>query len=286
MPTIPYKRDPTPIGRGAYATVWRGTHRVTGEVAAVKCPHRNDDEALRRFRREVEVQSNLDHPNIMPIIEHSIEGRWFAMPLAEYSLTDRIDKYGPINGYALIPIVRELVSGLAHAHRQNYIHRDFNPNNILELRDEDGSRWVIADWGLVHRTPRKDSPRLTRRGLPLGTEGFTAPEAESNPLVASPTHDVYSLGRVVHFALTGVWPRRSFPMPQPGWLWSTFVAACTAAYDKRAVSMRACGGLLRGVEEQSHPRHVSHDVIEVLLCPRCEIPIFGARCVRCGRMWD
>src|SRR5688500_8243353 len=81
MAACPYQLDPEPLGSGGFAIVYRGTHRLTGMVAAVKKPRR-DHVSRERFRREIEVQTTLRHANIMPILEASAEARWFAMPLA------------------------------------------------------------------------------------------------------------------------------------------------------------------------------------------------------------
>ena len=91
-----------------------------------------------------------------------MEDGWFAMPLAVRSLTRAIEGDRDVDGYQLAPIIRQIAQGLDHAHRQGYVHRDVNPNNCLELRDDGPPRWVIADWGLVRRPPGKSSPRLTR----------------------------------------------------------------------------------------------------------------------------
>ena len=263
--------------------MWRGVHRETGQVAAVKRTLL-DPTARARFRREVEVQSDLDHPNVMPIWEFSIDDGWYAMPLAERNLTRAIEEDRDINGYQLAPIIREIALGLDYAHRRNYIHRDVNPNNCLELRDDDGAaRWVIADWGLVRRPARKSSPRLTRESRPLGTDGFVAPEALLDSHGADACSDVYSLGRVAHFALTSVWPRIGFPMPQPGWLWEDLVEGCTAERESRIATMRAVGRMARRIEARAAEMDYTS---EGMTCPRCHAPMTGARCDSCGRVWD
>lgn len=279
----PYRLDPKPIGSGGYASVWRGRHRETDRVAAIKRPRRRDAEALARFRREVEVQLDLDHPNVMPIIEHSIEDEWVAMPLALHSLTRRVEQQGAIDGYQLTSVIRGLAEGLAYAHRRGYAHRDVNPNNVLEIEDGDQRRWVIADWGLVYRKPRRGSPRLTRRHVPMGTEGFTAPEAEADPTYSDTDCDVFSLGRLAHYALTSVWPRDSFPMPPPGWLWHDFVTSCTRKHGERPGSMATPLRLLTTINNRIR---MMQDEAEGLICPRCEAPMTGARCERCGTVWD
>jgi serine/threonine-protein kinase len=219
----------------------------------------------------------------MPILEHSISDRWFAMPLGKSSLTRRVEDHGAIDGYQLPSIIRGLAQGLGHAHRQEYVHRDVNPNNIVQIVDDDGPRWVLGDWGLVFREPRKGSPRWTRRNNPIGTDGFTAPEAEADPTDWNPDLDVYSLGRVAHYALTSSWPRARFPMPAAGWLWEDFVERCTSERGKRPSGMTPVVRMVNTID-----RRIQHmqDEAEGLACPRCEAPVTGARCESCGRVWD
>lgn len=219
----------------------------------------------------------------MPIWDSSIEDGWFAMPLAIRSLTRAIEIDRDVDGYQLAPIVRQIAQGLDHAHRQDYVHRDVNPNNCLELRGDGTPRWVIADWGLVRRPPGKSSPRLTRQSRPLGTDGFVAPEARLDSHDVDACSDVYSLGQVAHFAVTNVWPRVGFPMPDPGWLWNDFVQGCTAERDERIATMVAASRMVRRIENLAEEMS---DAAEGLACPRCGAELSGARCSGCGTVWD
>jgi serine/threonine protein kinase len=286
---IPYRLDPVAIGEGGYARVFRGVHRETGEEAAVKKPRRGDETGLARFKREVEIQSTLDHPNVMPLLEYSLEDRWLAMPLARRNLTEAVERDRAITPFQLLGVLRDAVRGLDYAHRRHYVHRDVNPNNLLEV--DDPRRWVVADWGLVRKPPGDSSPRLTRREKPLGTVGFIAPEAIADPHEADARCDVYSVGRIAHFVVTEVWPRDPFPLPSPGWLWADFISACTAENrSARTTSMAGVLNLLNDVESRiselrgnrSPPSWHAGDYE----CPRCGFPIYGARCENCGRVWD
>jgi eukaryotic-like serine/threonine-protein kinase len=280
---LPYRLGQKPLGTGGYATVWPGEHRETGQPAAIKRP-KEDSESLARFKREVEVQSLLDHPHVMPIIEHSLKPPWLAMPIATRSLTRAIERGVDLDHHLeLIDVMRQAARGLAYAHGRGYTHRDVNPNNLLEVKEDDGtSRWVVSDWGLVRKPPSgKSSPRLTRRAI--GTEGFIAPEAELDPHNADEPCDVYSLGRMAHFALTKTWPRASFPLPEPHWLWKEFVESCTAEREKRAKTMGRALALLSKIDAQLQGMETQ---AQDLICPVCELPMDGARCPRCGRFWD
>ena len=120
----PYRLDSVPIGEGGYARVYRGVHRETGEVAAVKKVRQGDGTGQRRFEREVEIQKQLDHPNVMPILDYSMEDGWLAMPLANRTLTRAIEEDGDLDGFQLVPVIEALARGLQYAHRRDLSHRD------------------------------------------------------------------------------------------------------------------------------------------------------------------
>ncbi len=275
MARLPYRLEPRPFARGGYANLFIGWDRATGEPAAVKRP-RGDPESIARFKREVKVQGSLSHPNVMPLLGASV-GRdaWLAMPLGSRTLTEAVENDKNISHFQLIEILKQIARGLAHAHANGHAHRDVNPNNIIELRDYGSRRWVVGDWGLV-RPPRgrPSSPRMTSQAV--GTEGFISPEAYLDPASAEAIDDVYSLGRIAHFGAPPVCgPNAAVPMRRAGRPRSLCVAM-------HRISRRP-----RGIDEWRASRfsiQADSDAIrmqllaEALMCPRCEIPISGARC--------
>ena len=277
----PYLLESQPIGRGAYSLVFRGKHRETGQVAAVKKPKKRDAEALARFEREVEAQSNLDHPSVMPLLDFSLEGRWLAMPEAIRNLTTAIEDDRDVNNLQLVPVIRSAAEALGYANREGYVHRDVSPNNMFELSP---GRWVMGDWGLVRDASRESSRRMTTRRRPIGTAGFIAPEARADPHSADEACDVYSLGRVAHFASTGTWPVDSFPLPTPPWPWTDFVARTTAPRDERDQSFSTVLEMLSTTTAAI--RRMENESEALAPCPRCQTPIWGARCEFCGLVWD
>jgi serine/threonine protein kinase len=279
-PKIPYRLDPRPLGPGSYSTVHRGVHRETNAVAAIKRP-KNDEVALARFEREIEVQTQLDHPNVMPIIEYSLEDRWLAMPLGVRSLTRAVEDDHVVSEFELASILTQIVLGLRHAHGKDYMHRDCNPNNIIQMPD---GRWMVSDWGLVRKPRGQSSPRLTRKDRPIETRGFVAPETVLDPHAADARCDVYSVGRVAEFVVTETWPYEGFPTPNPGRLWHNFIERCTASSPtERVQSMEVAQRML--VRIRATIRHMEN-APDTLECPRCELPMTGARCDRCGTVWD
>jgi len=190
-----------PIGEGGYARVYKAIHEKTGAEVAFKRPRRaSDSEAVARLRREIQEQSKIEHRHVMPILDHAEDYGWFTMPLADGNLADQRSE---MDEDALVEMLDEAAQGLEAAHALGLVHRDVTPRNILLLDDEDGVRWVVGDWGMVRRPRGLTSTMRTQPGDPFGTEGFVAPEVMRDAHAATPCADVYSLGRVFGFALTG-----------------------------------------------------------------------------------
>jgi len=120
-------------------------------------------------------------------------------------------------------LVTAVCEALREPHQLGWIHRDLKPDNLLKR----GDRWVVADWGLGRRPRGQTSdPRRTRVGERFGTEGFAAPELSVNAHDVGPQADVYSIGQIVGWALTGRWPQANVPLLPPG-PWRNVVKAAT-----------------------------------------------------------
>jgi serine/threonine-protein kinase len=127
-----------------------------------------------------------------------------------------------------LDVVEQVSRGLGYAHGEGYLHRDVSPGNILGYPEADGSvRWVVGDWGTVRRPLGETSATLTNRGEGLGTAGFAAPETyDVDAHTVDERADVYSLGRVAAWLLTGRWPAPNRPLLPEGDL-RGFVLECT-----------------------------------------------------------
>lgn len=102
------------------------------------------------MRREIEVQSSITNPNVMPILDYDPDDyQWLTMPLARKTL-DRLPV--PIEPSVLSTVLRDAALGLKAAHALGFVHRDIKPSNLLLM--EDGC-WVVADWGLVRTWVRR-----------------------------------------------------------------------------------------------------------------------------------
>ncbi|WP_416961839.1 serine/threonine-protein kinase [Streptomyces sp. Agncl-13] len=218
----------TALGDGAYAEVYRAVHRGTGAEVALKVARGRPD-AQARIRMEIEAQTVLAHPNIMPIRDHDPGFLWYTMPIADGTMKNLRSR---LTEESLISILLNLADALEVAHQQNLIHRDISPANILALpgQNTSGLRWVVADWGMVRRPPEAGKSPLTRTGQRMGTPGFDAPELSDDPRKATAAVDVYSLGRVAAWFLTGKMPqtgRSLLPDAADVLHWRQFVLGCT-----------------------------------------------------------
>ena len=216
-----YRLNKVPIGDGGQAEVFRAEHRESGAAVALKRRKSGVQEAADRMRREIDVQSSITHPNVMPILDFDPnEWQWFTMPLAVQTL-DKFDL--PIDSGSLRVILRDAVLGLQAAHDRGFVHRDIKPSNLLLLEN---GKWVVADWGLVRRPHGQSTVRHTKVGVFLGSEGFAPPEAHDDAHSATAAWDSYSIGRVAAWAATGKWPAPNIDLvaPEP---WRRFVRVLT-----------------------------------------------------------
>ncbi|MGW6021258.1 AbiJ-related protein [Streptomyces sp. NPDC055214] len=218
-----YALERLPMKVGGQAEVFEATHKATGVRVAFKRRLSWRETPAARMRREIEVARDLNsHPNYVPILDaNPVEG-WLVMPLAECTAEDRREQLKDP------PKLRELVDALlnvlevAHdAQTDGWMHRDVKPSNILLL---DG-RWRLGDWGVVRRPRGQTTSDRTR--AEVGTDGFAAPELFINAHDATPAADIYGVGRVIAWALTGVVPvmtQRLLPAAGP---WREIVRAAT-----------------------------------------------------------
>ncbi|PMC74832.1 serine/threonine-protein kinase [Brachybacterium sp. UMB0905] len=189
------------IAKGGSGSVWRAWDSKTKELCAAKVLRQRDSADLMRFVREKGV--SFDHPHLLTPYGWGAEDEHvvIAMPLVSGGTLEAVvKKRGKLAEPAVVVILDQLLSGLAHVHSQGWIHRDVKPANIMfEPR---GRAWPVsrlADFGIaVHET----DVRFTHVGMVNGTPGYMAPElfAMAEP---APSHDLYAAGVVALVALNG-----------------------------------------------------------------------------------
>lgn len=201
------------LGKGGQGAVLRARDPATGRDVALKLLLRVDGRSERRFRQEAQVLARLQHPGIVGVLDAGVEDGvpWLAMALVEgESLAARVERHGPLAPAAAARLVADLARAVHHCHERGVVHRDLKPDNVLLERAS--GRPVLVDFGLLRRDAEvfgalsiDARSRLSRTGELRGTPAYMAPE-QVNPTrwgQVGPATDVYALGGVLCFLLTG-----------------------------------------------------------------------------------
>ncbi len=201
------------LGEGGMGQVWAARDRQSGEDIAVKVirPELTLDAAIgMRFKRELQIARKVAHPNVCRVNEIFEDTSapaprlLFTMELLSgESLRDRIHREGPIPAKVAAPWIRQIVEGLAAAHRAGVIHRDLKPGNIMLVPATGGERAVIMDFGLARMAGSTAMPSGQTSIITLiGTPDYMAPEQVAGAEV-TPATDIYALGLTMFEMLTG-----------------------------------------------------------------------------------
>ncbi|HVL35703.1 MAG TPA: protein kinase [Burkholderiales bacterium] len=198
------------IGQGGMANVYLARHDLLKRPTAVKLlkPARATDEMIARFEREVQLASSLTHPNTVEIFDY---GRtrdglfYYAMEYLEgQTVAELVGRSGPLPAARAIHLLRQVCAALAEAHGRGIVHRDIKPENIMVCRYGGVEDFVkILDFGLVKHMTEKHSRDLTRTLRILGTPQYMAPERLRDPADVDARADIYAVGAVGFFMLTG-----------------------------------------------------------------------------------
>lgn len=161
-----------------------------------------DEEAIARFRREVRLYDELEHPNIVEVVGRNLaaDPPYFLMPLADANLNERLADGRAGDVPWVVDVFAQILEGIAYAHTREVpvLHRDLKPLNILFF----GGVPKIADFGLGKRLST-DATQLTRTDIGMGTEAYMAPEQWSAAKTVGPPADVYALGKLLWEMLAG-----------------------------------------------------------------------------------
>jgi serine/threonine protein kinase/beta-lactam-binding protein with PASTA domain len=193
------------IGGGGMANVYLAHDMILDRDVAVKMlrlDFANDEEFIRRFRREAQSATSLAHPNIVSIYDVGEEDDMYYIVL-EYvegqTLKQYIQQNSPVKVETAIEIMRQLTSAISHAHQNHIIHRDIKPQNILI--DMDGNV-KITDFGIAMAM---SATSITQTNSVLGSVHYLSPE-QARGGMANRKSDIYSLGIVMFELLTGRLP--------------------------------------------------------------------------------
>ena len=192
------------VGRGGMGIVYRARHNVSDEIVALKVIRSGSfagEEEAKRFQSEVETASRVRHPGLVPIIESGECGgmQYLVMEFIDGSdLAERVEG-GPLESAEAARIIMKVAEALHAVHESGIIHRDLKPHNVLI---DAAGQPRLTDFG-VARLVDQDA-RLTSTGQIIGTPGFMPPEQVSGKrLEVDVRSDVYALGGVLYFLLTG-----------------------------------------------------------------------------------
>lgn len=193
------------LGRGAFGTVYRAVDEKDDREVAIKifAGRVTTKEAEVRFKREVEIASSLDHPNISSIIDY---GTHKGLPylvmrvIRGETIFQRVEKEGSIPPGEAARIIHRMAMAIHHAHSRDIIHRDLKPSNVILEKGEP----VIVDLGLSKSMLTTES--FTGKGDLLGSPLFMAPEQLFGEK-ADHRSDVFGLGGLLYYMLVAETPR-------------------------------------------------------------------------------
>jgi hypothetical protein len=199
------------IGAGGMGVVYRASHAMLRRPTAIKLlpPERAGEANLVRFEREVQMTAQLSHPNTVAIYDY---GRtpdgvfYYAMEYLDgINLEELVRRFGPVPPGRVVAILEQVCGALAEAHARGLVHRDIKPANII-LSERGGEPDVakVVDFGLV-KPLADDAVQATLAGSSVltGTPLYMSPEAMTTPGDADPRSDLYAVGAVGYFLLTG-----------------------------------------------------------------------------------
>jgi serine/threonine-protein kinase len=194
------------IGQGGFATVYRVADPA-GAVRAAKVLHRDlaaSEDAVQRFRREIEIQAQLKHPSIVQFFEiGTVEGvPYFVMEfLAGHSLKHILANLRRLPEATAATITHDLAEVYAYVHTRGFVRNDIKPSNVMFTGD---GRLKVIDFGIA-RSNREQDSKITMAGEMIGTPSYMSPEQAYGRTVDGRS-DVFSLGVVLYEMLTGETP--------------------------------------------------------------------------------
>ena len=198
------------IGAGGMGVVYRGHHEMLSRPTAIKLLDfdKTTDQTIARFEREVQMTSQLNHPNTIAIYDYgrTPEGIfYYAMEYLEgIDLDELVKTYGPQCEGRVIHILQQLCGSLNEAHGVGLIHRDIKPGNIILTQRGGISDFVkLLDFGLVKALDGGKQAELTSADGLTGTPLFMSPEAIDRPDEVDAGTDLYAVGGVCYLLLTG-----------------------------------------------------------------------------------
>ncbi len=195
-----YDVEEKPIGQGGMGTVYRGYDRLGNKVAIkeMRPELMADSDLCRRFKREIDILSELDNKNIVNMLASFEENNrlYIVMEFLDgITLQEYVRTRGPMKEQEAVDCMCQILDGLADVHKHGFVHRDIKPSNIMLCND---GTVKLLDFGIA-----KDlNGEGTIGELVIGTSGYMSPE-QAEGYSINHLSDIYSLGCVLYYMLVG-----------------------------------------------------------------------------------
>ena len=267
------------LGSGGMGVVYKAHHAMLRRPTAVKMLDidKVDEASTARFEREVQITCQLNHPNTIAIYDYgrTPEGLfYYAMEFLDgVDLQHLVEKYGPQPEGRVIRILKQICGSLYEAHSKGLVHRDIKPSNImLNRRGSEPDVVKVLDFGLVKALDDKKAAGMTGQSSLTGTPLYMSPEAIQSPLAVDNRSDLYAVGAVGYFLLTG----------QPVFTATNIVELCRLHVDQppvppsqrvgRVISSELEDAILACLEKNRSKRpQTARDLAQMLSrCPEAE----------------
>lgn len=205
------------IGKGGMGLVFKAEHKLMNRTVALKVINQKlvrDEEAVRRFQREVQAAARLAHPNIVAAYDAEQAGNVHFLVM-EYvdgvNLSEVIAPGKPLDIGTACDYIRQVADGLEHAHSKGMVHRDIKPHNLMvnadgqiKILDFGLATLAMAAGGETNSAPQQQqSSNVTTLGTMMGTPDFMSPEQAGGGRSVDIRSDIYSLGCTLYYLLTG-----------------------------------------------------------------------------------
>jgi serine/threonine protein kinase len=197
------------VADGSMGRVYEGRHHSTRERVAIKVLHAEvarDPVAAERFRREYETARELNHPNIVRVIDFGQTADGLSYMIMEFLegevLSHALQREHPLPAPRIVRLICQLGTALDHAHSFGVIHRDLKPDNIFLCEGEGGDVVRILDFGSV-KLQMDTGPKLTAFGTTLGSPYYMSPEQAMGRNDVDQRTDVFAAAAILYECLTG-----------------------------------------------------------------------------------
>ena len=195
------------LGRGGMATVFLAQDTKHERVVAIKVLHPDLAASLGpdRFLREIKLAARLNHPHILPLFDSgNADGLlYYVMPYVEgESLRERLDRERQLPIDEAVYHARSIASALDYAHRQQIVHRDVKPENVMLYEGQA----MVMDFGIAKAVSSAGSETLTQTGMMIGTPAYVSPEQAAGETNLDGRSDQYSLACMLYEMIAGERP--------------------------------------------------------------------------------